>query len=92
MKVQSIDRPIRHRLAVLRYADEISMNVAATCRHYGNHPLDLFIPGKNATSQRVRRDYVSALKLPSSHPMPLTLKWWERLFIYDLPPSLVTSR
>ncbi len=35
MKVQSIDRQIRHRLAVLRHADEISMNVAATCRHYG---------------------------------------------------------
>ncbi len=35
MKIQSIDRQIRHRLAVLQYADEISMNVAATCRHYG---------------------------------------------------------
>jgi transposase len=35
MKVQSIDRQMRHRLAVLRHADEISMNVAATCRYYG---------------------------------------------------------
>ena len=35
MKVQSTDRQIRHRLAVLRHADEVSMNVAATCRHYG---------------------------------------------------------
>lgn len=35
MTVHSIDRQIKHRLAVLRHADEISMNVAATCRHYG---------------------------------------------------------
>ena len=35
MKTQSIDRQMRHRLAVLRHADEISKNVAATCRHYG---------------------------------------------------------
>ena len=35
MTAHSIDRQIRHRLAVLRHADEISMNVAATCRHYG---------------------------------------------------------
>ena len=35
MTVHSIDPQIRHRLAVLAHADEISMNVAATCRHYG---------------------------------------------------------
>ena len=28
-------RKIRHRLAVLRNAEEVSGNVAATCRHYG---------------------------------------------------------
>ena len=28
-------RKVRHRLAVLRHADEISGNVAATCRYYG---------------------------------------------------------
>ena len=35
MTVHSIDRQIRHRLAVLRHADEVSKNVASTCRHYG---------------------------------------------------------
>ena len=35
MTVHSIDRQIRDRLAVLRHADEVSKNVAATCRHYG---------------------------------------------------------
>ncbi|MBT8241573.1 MAG: helix-turn-helix domain-containing protein, partial [Acidimicrobiia bacterium] len=28
-------RKIRHRLAVLRHADEVSGNVSATCRYYG---------------------------------------------------------
>ena len=28
-------RKIRHRLAVLRHAEEVSGNVAATCRYYG---------------------------------------------------------
>jgi transposase-like protein len=28
-------RKIRHRLAVLRHAEEISGSVAATCRYYG---------------------------------------------------------
>lgn len=28
-------RKVRHRLAVLRHADEVSGNVAATCRYYG---------------------------------------------------------
>jgi hypothetical protein len=28
-------RKVRHRLAVLRHAEEVSGNVAATCRHYG---------------------------------------------------------
>ena len=35
MNIQAMDRQIRHRLAVLRHADEISKSVAATCRHYG---------------------------------------------------------
>jgi transposase len=35
MTVHSIERQIRDRLAVLRHTDEVSMNVAATCRHYG---------------------------------------------------------
>ena len=35
MKAQSMDPQIRHRLAVLAHADEISKNVAATCRHHG---------------------------------------------------------
>ena len=28
-------RKVRHRLAVLRHADEVSGNVSATCRYYG---------------------------------------------------------
>jgi transposase-like protein len=28
-------RKVRHRLAMLRHAEEISGNVAATCRYYG---------------------------------------------------------
>ena len=28
-------RKVRHRLAVLRHAEEVSGNVAATCRYYG---------------------------------------------------------
>ena len=28
-------RKIKHRLAVLRHADEVTGNVAATCRYYG---------------------------------------------------------
>jgi transposase-like protein len=35
MNSQAIERQIRHRLAILRHADEVSMNVASTCRHYG---------------------------------------------------------
>jgi transposase InsO family protein len=35
MNSQTYERQIRHRLTVLRHADEVSMNVAATCRHYG---------------------------------------------------------
>jgi transposase InsO family protein len=32
---RELDRQARHRLAVLRHAEEISGNVAATCRYYG---------------------------------------------------------
>jgi transposase InsO family protein len=35
MTEQVLDRQQKHRLAVLRHADEISGNVAATCRYYG---------------------------------------------------------
>ena len=28
-------RKVRHRLAVLRHAEEVTGDVAATCRHYG---------------------------------------------------------
>jgi transposase-like protein len=35
MNSQAIERQIRHRLAILRHADEVSMNVASTCSHYG---------------------------------------------------------
>ena len=28
-------RKVRHRLAVLRHAEELTGNVAATCRYYG---------------------------------------------------------
>jgi transposase InsO family protein len=35
MNSQAIERQIRHRLAILRHAEEVSKNVAATCRHYG---------------------------------------------------------
>src|SRR5690349_8442150 len=35
MSLSTIDRQIKHRLAVLRHAEEVSGNVAATCRYYG---------------------------------------------------------
>ena len=35
MNSQAYERQIRHRLAILSHADEVSMNVAATCRYYG---------------------------------------------------------
>jgi transposase len=35
MNSQALERQIRHRLTILKHADEVSMNVAATCRHYG---------------------------------------------------------
>jgi transposase len=35
MNSQTYERQIRHRLTILRHADEVSMNVAATCRYYG---------------------------------------------------------
>jgi transposase InsO family protein len=35
MTEQVLDRQQKHRLAVLRHADEVSGNVAATCRYYG---------------------------------------------------------
>jgi transposase-like protein len=28
-------RKVRHRLSMLRHAEEVSFNVAATCRYYG---------------------------------------------------------
>ena len=35
MSLSTADRQIKHRLAVLRHAEEVSGNVAATCRYYG---------------------------------------------------------
>lgn len=35
MTTQVLDRQQKHRLAVLRHAEEITGNVAATCRYYG---------------------------------------------------------
>lgn len=35
MNSQAIERQIRHRLAILRHAEEVSKNVAATYRHFG---------------------------------------------------------
>ena len=35
MTERELERQARHRLAVLRHAEEISGNVAATCRYYG---------------------------------------------------------
>lgn len=35
MNEQELQRQAKHRLAILRHAEEISGNVAATCRHYG---------------------------------------------------------
>ena len=34
MNSQAYERQIRHRLTILSHADEVSMNVAATCRYY----------------------------------------------------------
>jgi hypothetical protein len=30
-----LDRHVRHRLAVLRHAEEVTGNVALTCRYFG---------------------------------------------------------
>ena len=35
MSEQTLDRQVRHRLAVLRHAEEMTGNVAMTCRYYG---------------------------------------------------------
>jgi transposase-like protein len=35
MQERDQQRRIRHRLAVLRHAEEVTGNVAATCRYYG---------------------------------------------------------
>jgi transposase-like protein len=35
MTEQMLDRQQKHRLAVLRHAEEVTGNVAATCRYYG---------------------------------------------------------
>src|SRR3954468_16289700 len=35
MTERELERQVRHRLAVLRHAEEVSGNVAATCRYYG---------------------------------------------------------
>lgn len=35
MSEPMLDRVVRHRLAVLRHADEVTGNVAMTCRYYG---------------------------------------------------------
>lgn len=32
---QELQRQAKHRLAILRHAEEVSGNVAATCRYYG---------------------------------------------------------
>jgi hypothetical protein len=29
-------RKVRHRLAIIRHAEEVTGNVAATCRYYGD--------------------------------------------------------
>jgi transposase len=35
MSEQILDRQVRHRLAIIRHAEEVSGNVAMTCRYYG---------------------------------------------------------
>jgi transposase-like protein len=35
MSEPRLDRVVRHRLAVLRHAEEVTGNVAMTCRYYG---------------------------------------------------------
>ena len=35
MSEQVLDRQQKHRLAVLRHAEEVTGNVAVTCRYYG---------------------------------------------------------
>ena len=35
MTERELERQARHRLAVLRHVEEVSGNVAATCRYYG---------------------------------------------------------
>ena len=35
MNSQTYERQIRHRLTILRHAEEITGSVAANCRHYG---------------------------------------------------------
>jgi hypothetical protein len=77
MKVQSMDRQIRHRLAVLRHADEIFMNVATTSRHHG-------ITRKTFCTWEKRHKSVGEAGLhersraPNLHLAPLILRWWDR--------------
>ncbi len=52
MNERDQQRKIRHRLAMLRHADELSGNVAATCRYYGPPTVLLHV---EASMRRARR-------------------------------------
>ena len=66
MSEQQLDRQIRHRLAVLRHAEEVTGNVAMTCRYYGISRQTFYkwlsryqADGPQALKDRSRRPKVS---------------------------------
>ena len=63
---QLMDRQVRHRLAVLRHAEEVAGNVALTCRYHGITRQTFFIwkrrydeDGPEGLRPRSRRPKVS---------------------------------
>ena len=64
-------RKIRHRLAVLRHAEEVSGSVAATCRYYGISRTVFYkqLPLRGAGRRRAEGPVVSPAPQPQGHPL-----------------------
>lgn len=80
MTEQVLDRQQEHRLAVLRHAEEITGNVAATCRYYGisSQVFDTW-------QRRYDADGVDGLKARSRRPRPArpppTPRWSASIYL-----------
>jgi hypothetical protein len=68
MTTQILDRHQKHRLAVLRHAEEVTGNFAATCRYYGITRQTFYIwqrrfedEGVEGLKDRSRRPKLSCL-------------------------------